>query len=344
MKHADLKTRLLLAQLWATGECRINRENEKIVKEYAKYYYVTAEGKRVLKRGYKALTTPDGKTAISKWLESNWPGFETEINELRQDRDFDFSVGSYERTRIKLHKDHLPPQRDPGDFANIKTINAVLGIHSKSKNKKNRKIASAFFPNIKYIVADNPLRLKAPQGLELVLQNNIRISIGLETIQRHECILSERVLVSPFRFEGTLPKAVLTVENPAALLDLPRPEYLLILLIPGWNSPLGLKFLKALPANIPIWHFGDFDPDGYKMFEKHRQELDQQVDWFVPSFAEDYLHKADLQGKEKKWQDEETDTELSPFVLKLKQMKSWIEQEVFCFDERMRSELEKICV
>src|SRR6266852_1059017 len=79
-----------------------------------------------------------------------------------------------------------------------------------------------------------------------------------------EVVTTERALRDGARLAGTLPRALLLVENLGPYLDLCAPEGWLVAHVPGWNTVTIRLLLEQMPA-IPLVHFGDLDPNGVRI-------------------------------------------------------------------------------
>ncbi len=333
IKWANPETQLFLARLLIKEEVSINKSNRMLVEVFSK----PTTGWLTRTTG-KAFLTETGEIRIRELLLREWPEYEEELADiLREYPDFNFSLKELERYRIEHLPNHLPPQR-PAVKMIRQSYNAIVGLKAKQDISDTK---SKIFPEVQLVSADSFLRFRADEGLEMILANGYRFPIAEMSKYLSEFVVHEWDIVAGVKFAGVMPRAILIVENTGAFKDLPKPEGLFMLLIPGWNSPLALQALKAFPSEIPVWHFGDLDVDGYRMYLKHEKELPQKVHWFIPSFMAEYLNKAEnLQGK--KWPGFEEDSTIPLIVHRLATEEKWLEQEVCCLDKRMPAELEKL--
>jgi hypothetical protein len=71
------------------------------------------------------------------------------------------------------------------------------------------------------------------------------------------------------------------VENAAMLHELAKtPENILLVSSGsegGYANSAVIEFLKMLPADIELWHFGDSDPKGFDILRDIREKTDREV-------------------------------------------------------------------
>ncbi len=328
---SNSETQLLLVRILKKGEIPINKGNGKIVDAYTKTRWLT-------KKSTTAYLTEEGREAITEILSNHWPEYDEEIAEiLNSDPGFNFTVKALERYRIEHRPNRIPPQRN-SKYISRQCFSAIVGDGAKDDISETE---SKIFPGIVKTSSDSFFRCRASEGLEIKLSGGHKIPVGEMSKHLSECVIPERSIIEGVEFAGVMPKALLIVENAGVFVDLPRPKGLFILLIPGWNSPLAIKVLKSFPSGIPVWHFGDLDDRGYRMYLKHKKELPHTVRWFIPECIEDYAFKSDALLR-KKWSRIPQESDVPALVLRLAQEDKWLEQEVCCFDKRLVRELERL--
>ena len=124
---------------------------------------------------------------------------------------------------------------------------------------------------------DGVVRLRTPSGMRLrVGQAELGLALWMDSVG--EVALPERAVAAIEVLEP--PRAVLTVENLAAFVDLPAPPGVAVVYVPGWDTRLAVRLLRAL-ASTPRLHFGDLDPAGVEILAHLRRELGPTA-WFVP--------------------------------------------------------------
>lgn len=209
-----------------------------------------------------------------------------------------------------------------------RTAAAALRGDSKSQAELDRE------PALSGCTLDDAgaARIRPSHGLRLQLGEHSLDARDVAAVTG-ELALSERALARGLTLAGTPPRAVLTVENPAAYVDLPDIDGLLIVLLPGVDQRAGLRIVTQLP-NVPWAHFGDLDPAGLDLFRRCQRHRADCV-WWVPAWWEELL---DTHGREgATWPTELGD--VPPLVARLAACGLWLEQEPLVLDRRMEEEL-----
>jgi hypothetical protein len=143
---------------------------------------------------------------------------------------------------------------------NIPLLNRIFSQWSKSRHLRGELRLKAFEQIIHY-----------PQGLDLS---------SVTRAFNQVCIPADKAaLVSDF--DLTQIDLVLSSENLAPFQQINLPRGLLIF-CPGYNTGLSGLWLKSLPQNCQWIHFGDFDPDGLRIFEQLCRQSGRQGR-FVPA-------------------------------------------------------------
>jgi hypothetical protein len=149
-----------------------------------------------------------------------------------------------------------------------------------------------------------------------------------------EVSVSERALRDGLALEGPM-RAALLVENLGAFCDLPTLDGWLIAHVAGWDTATVARLLERL-THVPIFHFGDLDPNGVRIF-RHLRAMRSDLRWFVPEFWGELLDAKGLPGV---WP-EDLDLDDAPELVRLLSRRAlWLEQEPLAVDPRTPAALE----
>lgn len=289
-------------------------------------------------RRSKELTlTEHGECELLQILGALCPGWQALVQELIT---MDGAISA--RAILLLEKRVLREQRVKAvlpPLLNRKTFNAAVAGHSKSDLSVAAQLA---FPGIE-LSGDHGILMRANLGF--------RLRRGATQHDWYDCdvpmdtmgvvYLAERFLRQSWASGGTMPGAVLTVENPASFHDMKLPDGMMAVLVEGWNTPVALRFLRGLAGDIRLIHFGDFDPAGWHIHYHLQSMLARPMTWLAPDFAVEYIATHALPFK----QDDRTWSSLPAAALdrlltrRLGQEGKWLEQEAITLDDRLLDEL-----
>lgn len=208
---------------------------------------------------------------------------------------------------------------------NRRTATALVGPHSKASLSAPRREALADLD----MMHDGTLRLRTPRGLS-IRRGEQELDCTMVAGVLGEVVLTERALTDGAVLTGHPPQALLLVENLGAYLDIPAPAGWLLAHVPGWDTRTVKLLLRQL-RDIPVFHFGDLDPNGVRIM-RHLREVRPDLRWVVPEFWGEYLPKAGLQAN---WPG---DLDLAGAPALVRQLASsglWLEQEVIVLDPRL---------
>jgi hypothetical protein len=152
-----------------------------------------------------------------------------------------------------------------------------------------------------------------------------------------ELTLTERALRDGTRLGGTLPVAVLLVENVGFYVDVAPPKGWMVAHVPGWNTATLLLLIEQLPGT-PVVHFGDLDPNGVRIVA-HLQALRPDLIWAVPPFWEEQV---EIRGQKKDWPCELDLRDAPALVRRLAADGVWLEQEALALDPRLTAYLKRL--
>lgn len=268
--------------------------------------------------------------AIEELLERVWPDWRDAVDALLA-KGLSLTVEDLAKLRKQdalSDADILPPRM------HRKTLAAILGLHSKAALPTDDVLRRHGVE----ATTDNLLRIRANEGL-VIESAGKKLPCDPVMAALGEVVLPERATLDGLTVSGQIPRAVLTVENLGAFVDLSAPPEMLVAHTPGWDSPLTLRFLEAIPSRIQVHHFGDLDHNGVEILRHLRQAIGPRVRWFVPSFWEEYLRTYGLRQKIGcASRGHMLPEELSIFE-KLGQAGRCLEQEVFLKDCRLNREI-----
>ncbi len=319
MDWGNPEYRVAILRLYATRVLRRSRKLQPLTEHLLGLGWVT-QSPRQSELVLNALGDPHLPTL----LDRIWPDWRQTLQQLQ-----DAGLPIDARSLVALARKASPAQTLPARLHH-KTYAALVGMHSKSSG-----VGRVPQPGLT-LTTDGVLRIRPNKGLMLCLGAN-RLSCDDLTVVLDELILTERTLLDGIRPAGMLPKAIMTVENLGAFMDMPKPRELLLIHQPGWNTPLSLLFIETLGAEPPWYHFGDLDPEGISIYQ-HLHRKGRKAVLFIPSFWEKYVdahsrHLADA------WPETIVDAFSQPLLRRLFAAGKWLEQEPVVLDERLGLEL-----
>ncbi|MFN7146906.1 MAG: hypothetical protein ACK4YP_24235, partial [Myxococcota bacterium] len=218
-------------------------------------------------------------------------------------------------------RDRLPPALP--EALNRRTAAAALRDHAKARVGDEALDGTV-------LTHDNLLRLRPHRGLVLERGEQRLDGASLAAMCGEVCI-SERAFRAGTRLAGLQPRAVLLIENLGVYVDLQLPDDWCAVHVPGWNTRMVERARDAWPG-APAAIFGDLDPNGVAIARSLRA-LWPALEWFVPSFAMDYLDR----GRAAIWPG--LDPDVPGVIHALAARSAWLEQETFLLDPRLGREL-----
>jgi hypothetical protein len=121
-----------------------------------------------------------------------------------------------------------------------------------------------------------------------------------------------------------------------AYIDLPLPSTAVAVYAPGADVEPAARLVKQFPDANWI-HFGDLDPDGLDIANRLAEIVERPVNFFVPSFADEYLPGRPVKTPWRTAPDRHLFHEL-------RRTKRRIFQEAFMLDTRLAGEIAAICL
>ena len=325
MDWENLENRMLLARLYFDRSLRKNKSNHDVI-EYLLNLGWIVQTPRVM----EVEVTETGLNGAPLLLNRLWPQWK-QVSEMLKKAGLPLSVKNLKKIeRQKLTQAFKMPK-----ILNKKTLAALFAEHSKATPDNLPD-----FPDVT-VTTDDLLRLRANKGLILTFSTG---KLYCDTLMDllGEVIIPERAFLDGITVEGIFPKVIMTVENLGAFVDLPKPQSMLAINSPGWNSLLTCKLLATFPQNINYYHFGDLDPEGLDIAKHLEEKAPQKLRHFIPGFWQDYI-KTHSQKLNKTWPSRFSQGVANPMIKKLIDSQCWLEQECILADSRLFKSLADLC-
>jgi hypothetical protein len=288
------------------------------------------------RRSDEVEVTELGARKIAQIMSARWPDYRADASIL--EKNFGGISGRALSILKKQQAISLRKGIDLPCILNRKTFAAAVSYHSKAVISVEMRDA---YPDVQ-IVADHPLFVRANRGL--LFEKNSSVFCCDPTMDFMGVVtIPERALRAGCKPSGTLPRAIISIENPAAFFDLALPHDMLAVLAEGWDTPNLVELLQRFPPTTPHIHFGDFDPAGVQIFQHLRKQLGDHVKWLAPDFALEYLptHGLEFSVDAIGWQSCPIETEEAALLTLLRRENRWLEQEALVLDKRLIGGLEK---
>jgi len=322
MNWLDLEYRAALLRLWETGELRKTQKLRPLIEHLLSLGWITQSS-----RQNELTINENGSAQLPALMDSIWPLWRQTLQRLREAGLPPTAAGLQDLARAGRPVPSLPLR------LHNKTFAALTGAHSKCS------MPAASIPPGLSLTADGVLRTRPNRGLILYAGQN-RLSCDDPMRALGEVILPERAILDGVRVGGTLPRAIMTVENLGPFVDMPKPDELLLIHQPGWNTALSLLFLRAFGME-PSWHhFGDLDPEGLAIYQ-HLKREGEKPHLFLPPFWDDYRESFSRRLCDT-WPEAITGSFSEPLLQKLFSANAWLEQEPIILDERFKDELARL--
>ncbi|MDW7710789.1 MAG: hypothetical protein SCH98_09960 [Deferrisomatales bacterium] len=321
---SDEAHRLALLELWATG-CLKRRKNQ------GDAWYELSElpwTRRTSRRDELALDEGHRRD-LERLLDRSWPDWRDLLTELER-HDLSLDLHGWKTLQQRRRADGLPEILP--DRLNQRTATAALGSHSKAT--LGERLRQALGPL--EVTRDGLIRIRPNEGL-LVERGSETWSATMLAGFLGELALTERALRDGTTLGGTLPTALLLVENVGFYIDVPAPPRWMVAHVPGWNTATTRLLFDALPT-VPVVHFGDLDPNGVRIVA-HLQLLRPDLLWAVPDFWEEQIS---LRGLRCDWPSDLDLTAAPALVQRLAREGMWLEQEALALDPRLTGYLKEI--
>ncbi len=314
---------LALIELLHTGETHRRRLQEQAYVALAELGWA-----RRTRRSDVLSLDPAAVPAIEATLARAWPEWRDLLARL-VDEGLPATPGGVRELERRRRVDAVDETALP-ERLNRRTAAAIVGRHAKVRLGP---FESVVFEDVD-LTDDGLVRMRPSGGLRVA---SPRADVDARDLASFlgELVLTDRALRDGTRLRGRPPRAVLTVENLGAFQDLAAPDDVLVVHVPGWNT----RTTKALLADleeVPVFHFGDLDPNGVAIVD-HLRKWRPGVRWLVPPFWEEYLN---TKGLSRNWPEGEMPADAPPWVRELPSRGRWLEQEPVAVDPRFAVALE----
>ena len=317
----DEVQRLALVELWATGSLKRRKAQSDAWDELARLPWT----RRTSRQDEFALVE-DRRGDLEALLDRVFSGWRATVADLRS-RGLPEDLHGYRVLSEERRAVEVPAARQR---LNQRTASAAVGVHSKVT--LGRRLREALGPI--EVTRDGLVRMRPNPGL-FVRRDAAEWSAESLAKCLGELTLTERALRDGTRLCGTLPRALLTVENVGFYVDVTAPQGWMVAHVPGWNTATTKLLLKQL-SEVPVVHFGDLDPNGVRIVA-HLQEQRPDLVWAVPEFWEEYFEN---RGLRKTWPPDLDLSGAPALVRRLAKEGIWLEQEVLALDARLTMYLE----
>jgi hypothetical protein len=214
-----------------------------------------------------------------------------------------------------------------------KVAGAWLKPHSKHALSEEEAAAAG----IEQLLGDGLFRIRSTGPLSVVNREGRSSDLQHNTSVYGEASLPERFLDRCNHMIGR-PRAVIMVENAGAFTELPLPEGMVAVHVPG-NDASATKLLRLLP-DVPVLHFGDWDQRGREASRRVRGAASAAgcpFSWVCPAWLSDYIETHAMKVTGVPWRAPFDD--LPEPVACLAKRGIWIEQEPLTLDSRLSEEL-----
>ncbi len=203
-----------------------------------------------------------------------------EAQDLARRLGLKVGISSRPREALQLLRDLEKKEQDPGTSCRMQTVSAR--VFGDSKHIQRIPVLSKIFAQWsrdRHLRGE--LRVKA---FGPVIHRPSKLDLGLVTASLGQAYIPgpQAARVQDFDLSGL--ECVLTSENLAPFQQILVPRGL-VLFCPGYNTKLSALWLQTLHAHCLWIHFGDFDPDGLRIFEQLRVQSGR-MGRFVPDLEQ----------------------------------------------------------
>lgn len=275
-----------------------------------------------IRSGYKKgewILIEENRQELIDYLSTIWPTRHLDIPLLARR-----NLSPHNESHLK----HLPTLR-----RSIEPINGMINNKTLRSLYGNGPKGSSWLEPTKdtIITHDAITRFKPNMGL-FFQKGSEKIDLTKQAMVCRECAIPQRAYLNGAGFTGSPPKAIVTIENLGAYIDMPTNQDYLYIFSPGSDLNPAKLILSQFP-NVLWVHFGDIDPEGLNIFASLRNALDRNGRFYIPSYADEYLDLS--QKKNVVWSDDDR----YPLIQRLKDKNIGMYQEVLTLDMRFSSDL-----
>ncbi len=250
MPWRDEDSRSLLLELWMQGSAKRRTRQREALEHLERAGWTTATS-----RASEVALVDRRRFDLAAMLDGCWEEWRSVAQALALESLPPTVSGLRELRRRQRELPQLP------DRLSQRTAAALVADHSKA----SLGVEHLDMLGDTRIMRDGAALIRSNAGLELV-RDELRFGAAKLMELQGVLAITQRALQDGTRFEGARPGVVMTVENLGAFADLPKPDWLLLVHVPGWNVPLAVDVIEALGPDRVV-HFGDLDPNGIRIFE-----------------------------------------------------------------------------
>jgi hypothetical protein len=314
--------RALLLELYLNGLARRRRAQAGLLTHLESLRWLAVTPRRA-----EVALVPDHREDLRRMLDGAWPDWMSIAQALQAERLEPSQAGLKELRRRQRDVPPIPAR------VNIRTATAQVGEHSKATlGQAHREMLGDA-----EVVRDGVVLIRPSSGLSLDLGDTTWTATDLQRLQGLVA-LTQRALLDGTRLSGSPPAVVMTVENEGAFIDLDKPDAMMLVWVPGWNTRLALEVLDQVRARRWL-HFGDLDPNGVRIF-RHLSEQLPRLEHFIPDWWADRVAEAPQLGAA--WNAGVVSHDDHPLLRQLEAAGQASEQEIVVLDPRMAGSLAAI--
>ncbi len=313
--------RALLLELRLTGAARRRTAQQSLLEMLERQGWVVSTP-----RADEVELVAERVVELDRMLDGRWKGWRAVAHALLA-RELPPTVrGLKELRRLEREPPPIPAR------VSLKTATSQVAEHSKASLHRGHleMLGGA------EVVRDGTVLMRPHAGTKLRRGSDLVDASQLVALQGIVA-LTQRALLDGTRVVGPRPGAVMTVENESAFVDLPKPDGLLLVWIPGWNTHLAVELLRSLPEGRRL-HFGDLDVNGVRIYRHLRERL-PDLEHFVPEWWAEVAAEAPPWPVE--WPEGLVRANDPQLLRDLAAKGLGSEQEVVVLDGRMVGELEQ---
>lgn len=323
MAWEDEASRVLLLELWMLGKARRRAQQRALLDHLEKAAWVHASP-----RATEVTLSERHRPNVEAMLDSRWEDWRSVAQVLLLEGLPPTCMGLREMRRRQRRLPPLPAR------INRHTAASLVAEHSKaSLGPEHMEMLGST-----QVMRDGAVLFRPNVGLALERDGTLWTTEQLMGVQGIIAV-TQRAIEDGTKLVGVIPEVVITVENLGAFVDLPKPDWLMLVFVPGWNIPLAVQFLEELVPHVRRLHFGDLDPTGIRIYNLLAGMLNGLEHWIPPFWAELAAQAPPLTEK---WPEGLVTEAHCSLVRSLAADDRWSEQELVVLDPRMGALLEAL--
>ena len=322
MPWKDEASRALLLELWMHGRAR-RRTTQRALGDHLE----AAGWIHASVRAAEVTLVDEHRGSVVLMLDRCWSDWRSVARVLQAEELAPTVKGLRE---LRRRQRRLPPLPER---ISLRIAASLTGEHSKASLSPEHQ---AMLGSTE-IMRDGAALIRPNAGLRVERAGRQWSAGELATVQGVLAI-TQRAMRDGTRLVGDLPELVMTVENLAAFVDMPKPDWLMLVHVPGWNVPLAVELLETIGPER-IVHFGDLDPNGVRIYELLRTRLGDVELWVPEPWQELLAHAPVLECA---WPDGLVGPQHPALVAELARTGRWTEQELVVVDPGLPGAIERL--